>query len=78
MSRPVATSRGPSGVSELGDHFGVARLRETPAPEAASSQTGQEREEIGSTEKVGPIFGQDLFTRSVTTGDEGASQRGSL
>ena len=69
---------GPKGISDLGDHFGMARLWDTPASEAAASQIGQELEEVGSTQKVCPIFGQDLFTRPVTTRDEGASQRGLL
>ena len=70
-----AKSLGPKGISDLGDHFGMARLRDTPASEAAASQSGQEPEEIGSTEKVCPIFSQDLLTRSVTTRAKGASQR---
>ncbi|HWS91163.1 MAG TPA: hypothetical protein VN306_01265, partial [Mycobacterium sp.] len=56
MARPAAKSRGALGISDLGDHFGMAWLRHTPASEAAASQTGQEPEEIGSAEKVCPIF----------------------
>ena len=70
-----AKSLGPKGISDLGDHFGMARLRDTPASEAAASQTGQEPEEIGPTEEICPIFSQDLLTRSVTTRAKGASQR---
>jgi hypothetical protein len=70
-----AKSLGPKNISDLGDHFGMARLRDTPASEAAASQIGQELEEVGSTEKVCPIFSQDLLTRPVTTRAKGASQR---
>jgi hypothetical protein len=75
---PAAKSLRPKGISDLGDHFGMASLRYAPASEAAASQIGQELEEVRSAEKVRPIFGQDHFTRPVTTRDEGAGQRGLL
>jgi hypothetical protein len=34
--RPGAKSQGALGISDLGDHFGMAYLRDTPASEAAA------------------------------------------
>jgi hypothetical protein len=63
-------------VREFSDDRGVARLRCTPAAEPAPAEIREQHHQVGASQQILAVPGEDARTAAVCAGTEWAGQRG--